>query len=70
LHVCQSSSYMRKIWGVGWGQSTISSMFLNRDPEFTGESSSTPVNDLKFQLSCFKGKIAHWRILLRQWDID
>ena len=27
----------RKIWGVGWGQSTISSMFLNRDPEFTGE---------------------------------
>jgi len=31
----------RQIWGVGWGQSTISSMFLNRDPEFTGDTSQT-----------------------------
>ena len=44
----------RQIWGVGWGQSTISSMFLNRDPEFTG-GGSTGIER------------AHWRILLRQW---
>ena len=31
----------RQIWGVGWGQSTISSMFLNRDPEFTGKAAGT-----------------------------
>jgi len=60
---------MRKIWGVGWGQSTISSMFLNRDPEFAGDGSEVP-GSCPSPSKVFKGEIAHWRILLRQWDID
>jgi len=48
---------MHKIWGVGWGQSTISSMFLNRDPEFTGESSSGRQCDLKYDGVLFKVQV-------------
>tara|TARA_X000001382_G_scaffold117409_1_gene97074 strand:+ start:528 stop:662 length:135 start_codon:yes stop_codon:yes gene_type:complete len=44
-------------------------MFLNRDPELTGEIAGYQ-QAVKVQVKSFKGGIAHWRILLRQWDID
>jgi len=48
-------------------------MFLNRDPEIAGERCTSCVrgseHQFKVQVKFFKRGFAHWRILLRQWDM-